>query len=102
MHPIRANLKVVFDTILLPRDPPVRRNTTNVEREFLARRRLWRPDVPRTVDSAGKVQMLVPHCVGSQSCHILRQTTLDNGGSRGGWRYVASHERKAPSRCTVP
>src|SRR5947208_1585967 len=102
MHPIRANLKVVFNTILLPREPPVWCNTPNVEWEFLAGRRLWRPDVTRTVDTAGKIQMLVSHCVDSQSCHILPQTTLDNGGSSRGWCYVASHERKAPSRCTVP
>src|SRR6266513_5704109 len=102
MHPIRANLKVVFNTILLPREPPVRGNTPNVEWEFLAGRRLWRPDVTRTVDTGGKIQMLVPHCVGTQSCHILRQTTLDNRGSSGGRCYVAGDEGEAPGWGGIP
>src|SRR6266568_194030 len=102
MYPIRANLKTVLNTVFLPCDPPVRRNTPNIEWQVLARWRLGCPDVTGTVDAAGKVQMLVPHCVGSQSCHIFRQTTLDNRGSSGGRCYVAGDEGEAPGWGGIP
>src|ERR1700756_626336 len=102
MYPVRADLKAVFNAVFLPCGPPIRRNTPNVECEVLPGRGLRRANVTRTVDTAGKVQMLVPHRVGSQPCHILRQTTLDDRGSSGRRCHVASDKGEAPSWGGIP
>jgi hypothetical protein len=45
VHPIGADFEIVFQSILLPCDPPVGRDAPNVEVETLAVRRLRRADV---------------------------------------------------------
>src|SRR5213593_1203420 len=46
--------------------------------------------------------MLIPHCVGSQSRHILSQRALDKRSSSGARRHITGDERKTPGGSAVP
>src|SRR5438105_9276746 len=95
------DLKVVFDAVLLPCYPPIRRDSAYVDAKVLAVCGLARAEVRRAIDGPDHVQMLVPHGIAADSSDILPQA-LDEWRGRWTRRYVTGDEWEAPCRRIVP
>src|ERR1039458_10863853 len=102
MNAVDADLQVRCSASLLPCQAPVRRYTANVIGTALSRCRLSIAYVIGAVKGSGEIKMLVPHGIGAQSRHILRQKSIDNRCRCGGRSRVRGDERKTPTRSAVP
>src|SRR5260370_39269105 len=99
---VGTNFEFFFQSFCLPCNPPVRRNPTYVEGETLSGGGLSTGNVGRTVERSGKVEVVVPHRIPTNSRHILPQSSLNNWSGRGRGRYVTGDEWKAPGWRRIP
>src|SRR5208337_4135570 len=84
VHSIAAYLKLGRRRRFLPSDAPVWRDPTDVvgSASWIRLRSTY---VLRAINSCIQIQMIVPHCVATESCDVLRQTASNDGsGSRSG------------------
>src|SRR6202521_3867925 len=102
MHSVGADHQVVVLRVLLPGQAPVGGDSADVEGQGRRGRGgklpgVWlrSPNVRRTINGPGEIQMIVPHGVPADSSDVFPQCSIDDGAGVWRGRPITAHPWKA-------